>query len=84
MRITSSDPKYNLGRSGKVLITYMCLKTNVRTKKNKKARYDITNVSMKDLSNIIKEFEINLIRVMQGICPSMNPLTVTFIHNTAF
>ena len=31
--------------------------TNIRSKKYKKARYSITDVSIKDLSNIIKEFE---------------------------
>ena len=56
MRITSSEPKNYLGISGKGLITSMNLRTNVSPKKNKKARYTITNVSMKDLSNIIKEF----------------------------
>ena len=56
MRITSSKPKYYLGRSRKGLITSMGLITNVRAKK-KKARYNITNVSMKDLSNIIRDFE---------------------------
>ena len=57
MRITSSDPKYYLGRSGKGLITFMGLKTNVRPKKYKKARYSITNVIMRYFSNIIKEFK---------------------------
>ena len=41
MRITSSDPKDNLGRSGKGLITSLVLKSNVRPKKYKKARYAI-------------------------------------------
>ena len=57
MRITSSEPKYYLGRSGKVLITSLGINTNVSPKKYKKARYAITNVSMKDISKIIKEFE---------------------------
>ena len=56
MKITSSEPKYYLGRLGKGLITSMGLKTILRSKK-KKARYAIGNVSMKDLSNIIKGFE---------------------------
>ena len=30
--------------------------TNIRSKKYKKARYSITDVSIKDLSNVIKEF----------------------------
>ena len=57
MRITSSYPKYYLGRSGKGLITSLGLKANARSKKYKKARYTITNVSMKYFSKITKEFE---------------------------
>ena len=57
MKITSSEPKDNLVRSGKGLITSLGLKTNVWSKKIKTARYSITNVSMKYLSNIINEFE---------------------------
>ena len=40
-RITSSESKDNLGRSGKGLITSMVLKVKARPKKNKKARYAI-------------------------------------------
>ena len=40
-----------------MLITSMGLKTLGRSKKDKKARYVITNVSIKDILNIIKEFE---------------------------
>ena len=57
MIITSSDLKDNLGIPGKGLITSLGLNTNMRSNKRKKARYAITNVSMKNLSNIIKEFE---------------------------
>ena len=57
MIITYSEPKDDLGRSGKGLITSLGLKTNVRSNKYKKARYAITNVSMKYLSNIIKDIE---------------------------
>ena len=35
----------------------MGIKTNVRPKENKNSRYAITNVSIKDISNIIKKFE---------------------------
>ena len=35
MEITSSEPKYYLGRSGKGLINYLGLKTNRRPKKDK-------------------------------------------------
>ena len=57
MKTTSSDPKYYLGGSGKGLITSMGFKKNVRSNKDKKARYAINNVSMKDLSRITKYFE---------------------------
>ena len=39
------------------LITSMGIKTILRSKKNKKSRYAITNVSMKNLSKTTKEFE---------------------------
>ena len=39
------------------LVTALALKTKARSGKYKKARYAIRNFSMKDLSNIIKEFK---------------------------
>ena len=39
------------------MVTALSLKTKARSKIYKKARYAIGNVSMKDLSNKIKEFE---------------------------
>ena len=57
MKITSSDPKDDLGRSVKGLITSMGLKAKSRPKKCKQERYDIGNVSNKNLSEIIKEFD---------------------------
>ena len=54
MKITSSDPKDKLGRSGKRLITSLGLKVKARPKKYKKSRYAIENFSMKYLSNIIR------------------------------
>ena len=57
METTYSEPKEELGRSRKELVTAQYLKTKVGSQKYKKARYAIGNVSMKDLSNIIKEYE---------------------------
>ena len=57
MKTTSSESKGKLGRSGKGLVTTLALRTKARYKKYKKARYAIGNVSMKDLSKIIKDFE---------------------------
>ena len=39
------------------MVTALDLKTKIGSQKYKKARYAIGNVRMKDLSNIIKEFE---------------------------
>ena len=39
------------------MVTTLARKTKVRSQKYKKARYAIGNVSEKDLSKIIKEFE---------------------------
>ena len=57
METTSSESKVELERSGKGLVTALAVKTKARSKKYKKARYAIVNVSMKDLSKKIKEFE---------------------------
>ena len=57
MESSSSESKVELERSGKGLVTALALKIKARSKKHKKARYAIENVSMKDLSNKIKEFE---------------------------
>ena len=55
MKIPSSESKEKLERSGKVLITSLGFKAKVRSHKYKKARYDIVNVSKKDLSKIISD-----------------------------
>ena len=57
METTSSESKVKMEGSGKWLVTALDLKTKARPKKYKKARYSIGNVSMKELSNKIKEFE---------------------------
>ena len=60
MKTTSPESKGKLGKlgkSGKWLVTALDFKTKVRSQKYKKARYAIGNVSEKDLSKIIKEFE---------------------------
>ena len=57
MKITFSESKVKLERSGKGLITYLGFRTKARSQNYKKARYVIVNVSEKDLSRIIKYFE---------------------------
>ena len=57
MKITSSESKGKLEISVKGFITSLGFKIKVRPQEYKKARYAIGNVSKKDLSKIIKEFE---------------------------
>ena len=57
METTSSESKGKLGRSGKGLGTALGFNTKVRFQKYKKASYAIVNVSKKNLSKNIKEFE---------------------------
>ena len=57
MEITYSEPKDYVVRSVKGLIASLVIKTIRGSKKIKKARLSITNVSLKDIYNIIKKFE---------------------------
>ena len=57
MRITSSEPKFIQGRSVEGLINSPGLNVKARPNKCKKVWYAIGNVSKKDLSKIIREFE---------------------------
>ena len=57
METTSSESKVKMDGSGKWLVTALDIKTKAGSTKYKKARYDIGNVSMKDLVNKTIEFE---------------------------
>ena len=57
MKITSSESKVELERSVKELITSLGFMTKARSQKYKNSRYAIGNVSEKDISKIIREFE---------------------------
>ena len=73
MRITSSESKVELGRSGKGLITYLGIKAKVGPHKYKKARYAIVNVSKKELSNIIRDFKILPYEIYEKKRPKHEP-----------
>ena len=62
MKTTSSESKGKLETSGKGLVNSMGFKTKVRSKRYKKARYAIGNVSEKDLSKIMSRLG-NIIKV---------------------
>ena len=57
MKTTSSESKVKLGRLGKGLVTALGFKTKVMSSKYRNARYASRNVSEKDISEIIKDFE---------------------------
>ena len=57
MKITSSESKGKLERTGKGLMTYLGFKTKARSQNYKKKRYAIGNFSEKGISYIIKEFQ---------------------------
>ena len=57
MKITYSESKDNLVRSGKGLITSLGHTEKSRPRKYNKARYAIGNISKKDISEIIREFD---------------------------
>ena len=74
METTSSESKVKMEGSGKWLVTALALKTKERSMKYKMARYDIGNVSMKDLVKKIIKFE-NLLRyLISKRNPNMNQL----------
>ena len=79
METTPSESKVELERSVKVLVTAMSLKTKARSKKYKKARYSIGNVSMKNLSKKIKDFgKIVKVTYLKRI-PKHEP-TLSYFH----
>ena len=61
------------------MITSLGFKTKAGSKKYKKARYAIRNVSEKELSKIIKEFEKIEKLPYEKKRPKMSLLTDTFI-----
>ena len=73
MIITSSESEDNSGISRKEFITYLGIKAKTRPKKSKKARYDIRNVSKKDLSNIIREFDKLFYKSYERRSPKHDP-----------
>ena len=62
------------------MITVLDFKKKVRSPKYKKTRYAIGNVSEKDLSKIINEFEKIGKYLMRKGSPNMSQLPATFIQ----
>ena len=64
------------------MVTALALKTKARSTKYKKSRYAIGNVSMKDLSNQIKEFE-NFVKVPHLKKAPKHDSTLRYFHLVA-
>ena len=79
MKTISSQSKIKLGRSGRGVGNRSGFQDQSKVTKIKKARYVIRNVSMKKISNIIKEFEkIGKVSYMKRI-PKHEP-TSSYYH----
>ena len=81
IRITSSATKNHLGKSGKGLITSLDPKDKAGPKKSqrdKKASYAIGNISKKDLSNFIKDFENLPFKIYERGRPKHEPTDSSF------
>ena len=74
METTSPGSKAKMGGSGKWLVTALTLRTKESSTKYKMARYDIRNVSMKNLVNKIIEFEKFVGCLISKRNPNMNQL----------
>ena len=79
METTSSGSKAKMGRSGKVLVTALTLSNKERSTKYKMARYDIRNVTMKDLVNKIIELE-KLVKVPHFKKEPKHEPTLSYLH----
>ena len=79
METTSSGSKVKMEGSGKWLVTALALKTKERSTEYKKARYAIRNVSMKDLSKKIKEFE-NFVKLPHLKKTTKHEPTLSYFH----
>ena len=79
METTSSESKVKMEGSGKWLVTALDLNTKSRSIKYKKARYAIGNVSMKDLSNKIIEFE-NFVKLPHLKKTPKHEPTESYVH----
>ena len=79
METTSSESKVKMEGSEKWLVTALDINTKSRSTKYKKSRYAIVNISMKDLSNKIKEFE-NFVKVPHLKKTPKHEPTMSYFH----
>ena len=78
-KITYSEPKYYLGRSGKGLITSLGIKNNVRSKKKKIQGMPLIMSVQRIFQILSRSLKFSLLRVICRRGPNMKSLTVTFI-----
>ena len=78
IKITYSESKDNLGRSGKGFITSLGLNIKTRPKKYKKASYVMEISVRRTFQIILWSLKNYLMKVMRGRGPNMNLLTFIF------
>ena len=64
IKITSSEPKYYLGRSGKVFITSLGINTIIRSKKIKSQGLPLLMSVLRIFLGLLSNLRVCLIRVM--------------------
>ena len=78
MRITYSESRVKLGRSGKGLITSLGLNAITSPNKYKKTRYAIEDFSKKYIQRLLGILKDYLMKVMRRRGPNIILLVVTF------
>ena len=78
MKITSSESKDNLGRSGKGLITSLGIKAKARQKQKKRQGMPSEMSVRRNFQRLLGSLKNYLMKVMRGRGPYMSLLTHTF------
>ena len=83
MKITSSEPKHSLGRSGKMLIISLSINTIGGSNKTRSRGMQLIMSVWRIFQRISRSFNSFLIRVMCRRSPDMNPLKLNLYIKTA-
>ena len=84
MKITSSEPKDYFEISGKGLITFLGIKTIIRSKGEKSQSMPLLMSFWRIFLILLRNLRGCLMKFMFRRCPNMNLLTVTFIQQYRF
>ena len=84
MKITYSDPKYHLGRSGKVLITSLVIISIRRSKTLKRKILPLLKLVLRIFLRLLRNLRMCLMGVMWVIGTSTYVLTVIYFYQDSF